>query len=112
MRKFLFGLAPLLAVVAFALVPSGASALVQCRVLTSGKSQNLGVECNNPPGVAIPQNLRDNTTDTPNGFGTDGLAVNTKGGLRVSLKIGGVAIRNSVPEGYAFLGLKLETNED
>jgi hypothetical protein len=119
MKKFLFGLAPVLAVAAFALVPSGASAVpVQCRVLADAAAQHFGVECNNPPGVVEPQNLRENndgvsTSPQSTNYGTDGFAVNTAGKLRfcaTSALLGRIC--NSNPAGYAFFGLKLFTNPE
>jgi hypothetical protein len=107
-KKLLVTLAPLAAVVAFAVAPGAASA-AECRILT----QAVGVPappCNNPPGNAAPQNLRDDVTDAPNGFGTDALAVNTAGTVRFKATPGGVEAKNENPKGYAFFGLKLDKN--
>ncbi|MEA2200518.1 MAG: hypothetical protein QOI89_1114 [Solirubrobacteraceae bacterium] len=107
-KKLLVSLAPLAAVVAFSVAPGAASA-AECRILTQG----VGVPappCNNPPGNVAPQNLRDDVTDAPNGFGTDALAVNTVGKLRFKASPAGVAILNENPKGYAFFGLKLDKN--
>jgi len=111
MKKFLFGLAPLLALAAFAMVPSAASALVQCDVLTSAVGLNPGIECHNPPGVTNPQNLRDFFTVVEE-FGTDGLAVNTAGPVRFSATIKSTkeVITNESPAGYALFGVKLIKN--
>jgi hypothetical protein len=119
MKKLLFGLAPLLAVAAFAVVPSAAMAGVEpCRVLTAGLA-SPGVEgktCNNPPGMTAPQNLRDDadgagTTPNSTKFGMDGLAVNTKGALRFRASVSGTVVNNENPIGYAFFGVKLDKNE-
>src|SRR5271169_6549991 len=112
-KKFLIGLAPVLAVAAFALVPSAAMAGVEpCWVLTSAKVKPPVGTCNNPPGVLAPQNLRDNAFTPPagGGFGTDALAVNTHAAIRFRAKISGVFVNNFSPAGYAFFGLKLVRN--
>jgi hypothetical protein len=111
MRKgLLAGLVSLLAVAALGVGASSSSAAA-CRVLVyAEKSEGQGVGCNNPPGVTIPQNIRAGT-DAPEGFGTDALAVNTKGGLRfcaTSAVLGKLC--NSNPTGYAFFGLKVDKN--
>lgn len=109
MKRFLISLGPvLLAVAALAVVPAAASAW-ECRVLTEG----VGVPvppCNSPPGNIAPQNLRDDVTDAPEGYGTDLLAVNINGPLRYRFSPGGVAAENSIPKGYVFFGLKLDKN--
>lgn len=120
MKKFLF---VQLAVAVFALVPSIASAtqplppgVLQCRVLTFGNGQTFGTTCNNPPGVLEPQNLRENndglgTNPLSTNFGTDMLAVNTKGPLR--FKVGaGAGEAATVPMGYGFFVFKLFTNPE
>jgi len=94
----------------------------ECRVLYMFLKAEPATSCNEPPGVSITeatkigQSLRANAdkfiigTEEFEGFGTDALAVNTAGALRFSTKISGVAFRNKNPAGYAFFGLKLETN--
>jgi hypothetical protein len=75
-----------------------------------------GAGCNNPPGVTAPQNLRDDedgagTNPVSTKFGTDALAVNTKGPLRFRATDAGVVVNNENPTGYAFFGLKLDKDE-
>jgi hypothetical protein len=116
-QKILISLAPALLVAGFALAPSAASA-AECRVLIAGVASPgvEGVGCTNPPGVTAPQNLRDDadgagTTPVSTKFGTDALAVNTKGPLRFRATDAGVVVNNENPTGYAFFGLKLDKNE-
>jgi hypothetical protein len=109
--------APILAAAAFAVVPAAASAAA-CRVIVHSTAQVGGAPlCKNPPRFAEIQNLRENgdgagTSPLSTNFGTDGLAVNTKGALRYSFKWGGLPIRNSTPTGYGFLGVKLQSNPE
>jgi hypothetical protein len=58
------------------------------------------------------EKLRDNSTTPPTGgeFGTEALAVNTAGSLRLTAKIAGLAAHNENPKGYAFFGIKLGKN--
>src|SRR5258708_28874539 len=106
-KKILISLSPALLVTVFALIPSGASAAA-CRVLVAGVA-SPGVEgagCTNPPGVTAPQNLRDDedgagTNPVSTKFGTDALAVNTKGPLRFRATDAGVVVNNENPTGYA-----------
>lgn len=108
MKKLLTTLIPaLLALAALAVAPAAASA-APCRVLT--RAVAVPAACNEPPGNLAPQNLRDDVTDAPNGYGTDLLAVNTVGKLRFRASPGGVAAANENPKGYAFFGLKLDKN--
>jgi hypothetical protein len=121
-RRALLGLVPVLAMTAFAVAPSAAMAAGEspCRVLTSGtSSQGQKATCNNPFPFGFeenPQNLRENSDHSNTepiigtDFPTDTLAVNTKGKLRFTAKIAGVAFRNETPLGYGFVGMKLESN--
>jgi len=114
MKKFLFGFAPLLAMAAFTLAPPTASA--GCRVLIANGAKLLA-GCANPPGAVEPQNLRENndglaTNPQSTNYGTDGLLVNTVGAIRFNAKVSGTAFHNTVPQGYAFFGVKLFTNPE
>lgn len=124
------GLVAMLAAVAMAIVPAGASA-AECRVLTSGTKVPAAGTCNEPPGVKPPQNLRDDFSATEpattelkeleekeaakrkveGGFGTSALAVNTAGPLKFTATVGGLKVTNENPAGYAYFGLKLDRNE-
>jgi hypothetical protein len=115
--RALLSLAPILAVAAFALMPAVASATVACRVLTYGtSSQGQKTTCNNPPKVTIPQNLRESddgagTSPVSTNFPTEGLAVNSKGVLRLTSKLSGIEEEGStIAKGYAFFGVKLESD--
>jgi hypothetical protein len=129
MKKLLFALAPLLALVAFAMAPSAAlahkdSTLAHkhstdgpCRILAAWTAEPEKEKCAEPPGVSTTeaQNLREEevgapTTPFSTNFPTQGLLVNTKTSLRLSTTIGGVAFRSSSPTGYVFVGLNLTSN--
>jgi hypothetical protein len=115
-RRALLGLAPVLTVAAFAVVPAGASA-AECRVLTSAAKAGPFTPCNEPPGVTAPQNLRANTdgsatTPKSENFGADALAVNTAGPWRYSYKTSKVGFSWSVPAGDVFFGVKLQSNPE
>jgi hypothetical protein len=122
MKKFLFGLAPLLALVVFALAPSAALAQKHkadgpCRVLAAWTALPAANACAEPPGVSATeaQNLRDEadgteTTPDSSNFETSGLLVNTKSQLKLALKIAGVGFANEIPLGYGFFGVDLSNN--
>lgn len=126
MKKFLFGLAPLLAVAMFAVVPSSALAHHRdghrdgpCRVLVSWNALPAAGKCAEPPGVsaAEAQNLRDNsdgagTTPLSTNFGTDGLLVNTKSEVKFVATIAKVALTNTLVKGYGLFGVKLYVNPE
>lgn len=97
MKKFLFGLAPLLAVAAFAVVPSAASAVAcESQVLCNASGINLRDDLNEPPAGG--------------NFGTDALAVNTQGPLRLCEAVGCAGVTNKNPVNDAFFGIKLHEN--
>jgi hypothetical protein len=108
--RALLALAPVLAAAAFALAPAAASA-AECRVLTSAAETGAKAPCNNPSGVLAPQNLRANT-DTPEGYGTDALAVNTHQAIRYRFEIGGVFFNQVIPTGDLMFGVKLQSNPE
>jgi hypothetical protein len=96
MKKFLFGLAPLLAVAASGLgvLASSASASAPCTV---------NVLCNGSNAA-----LRDDAVVPPTGgqYGSSALAVNTHGPLRLTA----LGSFNENPTGYAFFGIKLHSD--
>lgn len=122
MKKFLIGLAPLLALVVFALAPSAALAHKHstdgpCRVLASNTKEPAKEGCAEPPGVSKveAQNLREEedgaaTNPISLNFVTSGLLVNTKSKIRFGATIGGVKLFNESPLGYTFFGVDLMSN--
>jgi len=128
MKKFLFGLAPVLAMAALASAPATALARHHhkdppCRVLasfTTGAAPAAG-KCVAPPGVVKggveAQNLRDNgdgniTTPVSTNFPTNGLLVNTLSEVRFVATISKVAVASKLAQGYGFFGVDLYANPE
>jgi len=110
-KKFLISLAPLLAVAAFALVPSAALAVVSKPCLTNVLcSGNEGKEPLRDDFAEPPASTTGSFGTVKGGFGTSALAVNTAGPLRLLAKLGTVTVANKNPAGYAFFGVKLDKN--
>jgi len=107
MKKFLFGLAPLLAVAAFTLPPSAAASApcAKTTVLCDGANNALRDDFTIEPKSTIGE-----LGTVEGAFGTSVLDVNTHGPLRLCATIGGLKTCNENPAGYAFFGLKVDKN--
>jgi hypothetical protein len=122
MKKLLLALAPLLALVAFAVAPLAALAHAHhkdgpCRVLAAWPTEPAAGKCAEPPGVSKEedQNLREEevgaaTTPGSTDFPTQALLVNTKSKLRGFTTITGVRIGDESPTGDAMYGMRLTSN--
>jgi hypothetical protein len=108
MKKFLFGLTPVLLVAAFALAPAGAAASAPCttNVVCDGSNNGLRDDLTAPP-TKVKGELGE---VAEGGFGTSLLAVNTGSPWRFTRAIAGSEIHSEVAAGYVFLGLKLDHN--
>ncbi|MGO8905694.1 MAG: hypothetical protein ACLQMH_08735 [Solirubrobacteraceae bacterium] len=102
MKKFLMCLAPMAVLLAFALAPGAAQAAEKAACTKY-------VLC---PSTNNEAALRDDLLEPPEGgsFGTDGLAVNTQGPLRLCKEVSAGAcagVNNMNPVNDAFFGIKL-----
>jgi hypothetical protein len=102
-RKYLFGLLPILAVLASAMAPSAFA-------LKPSKPCTKNILCTGNEGT---EGLRDDFTEPPEGvsggsLGSSILGSNTAGPLRLTIG----ANFNENPQGYAFFGVKLHSNPE
>lgn len=113
-QKILISLAPALLVAALVAgvgAPSAGAAACTEFVLCNNSNEKLRDDFTEPPAETEGEPEPGVKGKVKGGFGTSGLAVNTAGKLRFSAELLGLRATNENPKGYAFFGVKLDSNE-